>query len=34
MRILYAAHAPFVVLFLLFVICLVLANWTKRRRLP
>lgn len=34
MRILYALHGPFVVLFLLFVISLVLANRTKRRRLP
>jgi hypothetical protein len=32
MKILYATHVPFVVLFLLFVVCLILANWRKRRR--
>jgi hypothetical protein len=34
MSILYGAHIPFVALFLLFVICLLLANWNKRRRTP
>jgi hypothetical protein len=34
MKMLYGAHTPFVVLFLLFVAGFVAANWTSRRRTP